>query len=367
MNLNKKRIVALLVLTIVLTVGSLLGWYWYTHRYLVATDNAYVQADVMDIRPEIQGRINRVLVHDNQFVHKGQLLVELDPADLEANVQRAQAQLDIAKATRSEASEQIALQGKKLEAAHANITAAEAEVQRSRLELKRAQSLAKQAYGSQQRLETAQANDKVARARLLQSRATFAAEQQNLQVLKAQLTSAKAAIASAQASAAYAENQLRKTRIVAPADGVIGDLGARIGNVATPSMSLLRVVPIPNVYVTANYKETQIDRMSIGQPVLIHVDAFPDITFQGVVASLAPATGTEFSLLPTDNATGNFNKIVQRVPVRIHVTGPKDSLSRLRPGLSVETEVNTRDFDLRLNYLDDSQTSASIDNKLATQ
>jgi membrane fusion protein (multidrug efflux system) len=367
MKLGKKQVIAFLVLTTVLTVASLLGWYWKTHRYLVATDNAYVQADVIDIRPEIQGRITRVPVRDNQLVHKGQLLVELDTADFEANVQHAQAQLDIAKASRSEVTEQIALQGKKLEAAHADIGAADAEVQRAQLELKRAQELAHREYGSKQRLETAQANDKVARSRLRQSRASFAAEKQNLQVLEAKLTSAKAAIVSAQASATYAENQLHKTRIVAPADGVVGDLGARIGNVATPSMSLLRVVPIPNVYVTANYKETQIDRMSIGQPVVIHVDAFQELTFQGVVASLSPATGTAFSLLPQDNATGNFNKIVQRVPVRIRVTGPKDSLPRLRPGLSVVTEVNTRDFDPRLNYLDDTQTTVGIGNKLATQ
>jgi membrane fusion protein (multidrug efflux system) len=367
MKLNKRWIVALLMLTIVLCAGSLIGRYWYTHRYLVSTDNAYVQADVIDIRPEIQGRIRQVPVHDNQFVHKGQLLIEIEPADFEAEAQRTLAQLDSAKATSSEVSEQIALQGKKLEAAQADIAAAEAEAQRSHLELERAQALAHQEYGSRQRLESAQADDKVARARLLQSRASFAAEKQNLQVLKAKLTSAKAMIASAQASALYAENQLRKTRIIAPADGVVGDLGARIGNLATPSMSLLRVVPIPNVYVTANYKETQIDRMAIGQPAMIHVDAFPELTFQGVVASLAPATGTEFSLLPTDNATGNFNKIVQRVPVRIRVTGPKDSLPRLRPGLSVETEVDTRDFDPRLNYLDKNHTTANIGNKLATQ
>lgn len=367
MQVNKKRIAALLFLTIVFTIGSLLGGYWYSHRYLVFTDNAYVQADVMDIRPEIQGRIDRVMVHDNQIVKKGQLLVVLNPADLEANLQRAQAQLDIAKASHSEATEQITLQEKKFEAAQANIIATKAEAQRSLLELKRAQSLANQAYGSQQRLETAQANDKVARAKLLQARAMFAAEQQSLQVLKAKLISTKASITSAQANATYAENQLHKTRIVAQTEGVVGDLGAHIGNLATPSMSLLRVVPIPNVYVTANYKETQIDRMSIGQPVMIHVDAFPSITFQGVVDSLAPATGTEFSLLPTDNATGNFNKIVQRVPVRIHVTSPKDSLQRLRPGLSVETEVDTRDFDPHLNYLCNIQTIASNNNKLATQ
>lgn len=354
MQLTKKRIALLVVLTILVTVGSLSGGYWYSHRYLETTDNAYVQSDVVDVRPEIQGRIARVPVHENQFVHQGQLLIEIDPADFQADLQRARAQLAIAKASDAEVTEQIALQGKKLEAAEADIAAAKAEAERSRLELKRARALAHQAYGSKQRLENAQANDKVARSRVTQSRASYAAEKQNLQVLKAKQTSAQAAIASARASADFAENQLRKTRILAATDGVVGDLGARVGNVATPSMSLLRLVPIPNIYVTANYKETQIDRMSMGQPVVIHVDAFPEITFHGVVTSLSPATGTEFSLLPQDNATGNFNKIVQRVPVRIRVTGPDAGLSRLRPGLSVVTDVNTKDFDPSRNYLGDT-------------
>ena len=358
MKLSKKRIAMLLVLTGMVIIGALSVRYWYANRYWVETDNAYVQADVIDIRSEIQGRISRLAVQENQFVRTGQLLVEIAPADFQAEVQRAQAQLDIARATRAEAIEQITLQGKKLEAARADIAAAEAEAQRALLELKRARTLAEQEYGSQQRLETAQADDKVARARLLQSRATLAAEQQNLQVLKTKLISADAAITSAQASAEYAEIQLRKTRIVAPTDGVVGDLGARVGNLATPSMSLLRVVPIPNIYITANYKEIQIERMSIGQPVVIHVDAFPELAFQGVVDSLAPATGTEFSLLPQDNATGNFNKIVQRVPVRIRVTGPQDDMPRLRPGLSVVTEVDTRNFDAQLNYLDDASARA---------
>ncbi len=156
------------------------------------------------------------------------------------------------------------------------------------------------------------------------------------------VTRAEANLDAASADLDYARHQLDKTRIVAPRDGVIGNLRVEVGTLAQPSLTLLQLVPIESAYVAANFKETQLERIRVGQPVAVHLDAYPDITYEGIVDSLSPATGTEFSLLPQDNATGNFNKIVQRVPVKIRVTGPTEALSQLRAGLSAVPEIDTR-------------------------
>lgn len=170
---------------------------------------------------------------------------------------------------------------------------------------------------------------------------------------KRQLTVAEASVDSAQANRdaaaaelAYERNQLDKIRLTAPRSGVVANVGVEVGDLAQPSMTLMQLVPIESAHVIANYKETQITRMRVGQPVEIEIDAYPGIGFKGVVESLPPATGSEFSLLPRDNATGNFNKIVQRVPVKIRVTGPVKALDRLRAGLSVVPQIDTRNLDV---------------------
>ena len=168
--------------------------------------------------------------------------------------------------------------------------------------------------------------------------------QRQLAVAESDVTRAEANLDAANADLDYARHQLDKTRIVAPRDGVVGNLRVEAGTLAQPSLTLLQLVPIESAYVAANFKETQLERIRIGQPVEVHLDAYPDTTFDGVVDSLSPATGTEFSLLPRDNATGNFNKIVQRVPVKIRITGPVESLGQLRAGLSAVPEVDTRDL-----------------------
>ncbi|MEJ2346580.1 MAG: HlyD family secretion protein [Gammaproteobacteria bacterium] len=356
--INKRAAILALVATVV-SGGGWFAWQWYAaNRYLETTDDAYVRADTVDVRPEVSGRIVAVSVRENQIVHKGQPLVKIDPGDFRARYRQQQARLDVAWASLADVSEQIGLQQKKVDQARAGVEGARAELRRATLELRRARALERKSYGSKQRLQNARAAYQVAKAGLRKAQAELAAARQMRAVLRAQRSRAKAGVESDKAALAYAKRQLTKTTIRAPSDGVVGDLGARRGAMAQPQVTLLRLVPIHNVYVTANYKETQIARMSIGQPVTLHVDALPDVTFHGVVESLAPATGTQFSLLPTDNATGNFNKIVQRVPVRIRVTGPKASLARLRPGLSVVPAVDTRRFHTQLSYLADSQSVA---------
>ena len=327
------------------------GYQWFNAgRFIESTDNAYVQADSVALRAEISGRILQIDVKENQQVKKGDLLLKIDPSDYQAQVSQAQSQLAVSRAALLDVQAQIELQHRKVDEAKANIEATKAELHHAELELKRAQALANQAYGSRQLLQTSEANAEVAEARLTQAVAVLAAEQEMLNVYQAKRESADAAILAAQAGLDLAHNQLEKTVLLAPSDGVVGNLGARVGGVAQPSATLLYLVPLPQVYVVANFKETQIGHMSIGQPVQLSVDALPEIQFEGVVESLAPATGTEFSLLPQDNATGNFNKIVQRVPVRIRVTGPQQNLALLRPGLSVVSAVDTKQFEQQLSY-----------------
>ena len=353
MKMSPKKIALTSVAIAALTAGAIYGARWYQHgRFIETTDNAYVRADSIALRPEIAGRIQTVPVKENQRVKQGDLLVQIDPADYQAHLAQSRAQLAVAQAALVDVQEQINLQHRKLDEASANIAASKAELQRTRLELKRAQALEKQSFGSQQRLQNAQADAEVAKARLAQAEAALAAEQQMLAVFEAKRESAVAQISAAQAGVEYAANQLEKTAIRAPSDGIVGDLSAHEGSYAQPMLTLLHLVPLPQVYVVANYKETQIGHMSIGQPVILTVDAMPDVAFEGVVDSLSPATGTEFSLLPQDNATGNFNKIVQRVPVRIRVTGPAADLHLLRPGLSVIPAVDTKRFQQQVSYLD---------------
>lgn len=344
MNAAKpKLVVAALVLATAAVTGGYFAWHWYTTgRYIEETDDGYVHADVVDVRPEIQGRITQVAVQDNQRVAAGDLLVQIDPADFKARLAQAKSQTGVARANVSEVKEQLQLQRQKVDKALATLDAARAEAHRAELELARARKLRKQSYSSQQELESAQATAEVTRARVTEAEAGLSAEKQQLTVLRARVTSANAALASALANQDFAASQLAKTRVVAHHAGVVGDVRAHPGAMASPGLSMMRLVPLPDVYILANYKETQITNMSVGQDATIHVDAFPGITFHGTIESLSPATGSAFSLLPRDNATGNFNKIVQRVPVKIRIEGPQNAIARLRPGLSVVTDIDTR-------------------------
>ena len=356
MNLPIKKIVLLIIVVALLFVGGRKGLEWYEHgRFVEETDNAYIKADSVAIRPEISGRIAMLAVQENQRVAKGQLLVQIDASDYQSKVLQAKAQLAASQASLTDAQAQLLLQDKTLEEASANIDAAKAELHRAELELKRFKVLEKQSFDSKQQLQNAEATVEVAKAKVAQATAAKGAATQMLEVLQAKINIVEAQIEVANSEVTYAVNQLDKTAILAPSDGIIGNLGARVGSAAQPTMTLFYLVPLPNIYVVANYKETQISHMSIGQSVSLKVDSQPDIKFTGVIESIAPATGTEFSLLPNDNATGNFNKIVQRVPVRIRVTGPVEALNTLRPGLSVIPAVDTHNFSEQVSYVGNSE------------
>jgi membrane fusion protein (multidrug efflux system) len=357
-NVPRKRLVLLAIGGLAVAVLGASAVHWLrTGRFMEETDDAYVRADVVDVRSEITGRIVAVPVRENEFVRAGTPLVEIEPADFETRCAQATAQVAQAAAAVADTTRQIALQEKNIAEARADVAAADAELKRADLEVRRAHELDRKGFASRQRVDNAEADIRVAAARLQQARAKSEASVELLAVIHARADKAKADHAAALEAERFARLQLGKTRIVASVDGVIGNLGARVGAMAQPAVILMHLVPVRGAYVVANYKETQIARMAIGQPAAIRVEGLPDVVFQGEVQSLAPGTGTEFSLLPQDNATGNFNKIVQRVPVRIRVIGPVRSLSRLRSGLSAVPEVDTRHFD---------ETRATIDAARAT-
>nr|WP_298411944.1 HlyD family secretion protein [uncultured Halomonas sp.] len=362
MKTGVKMAMAVIVLA---ALAGLIWWgvhWWLTGRFIEETDNAYVHSDSVALRPELSARVIEVAVDDNQPVQEGDLLVRLDASDARDRIAKAEAQQAVAAANIVEARRQVALQQAAIDETQTQVSAAEADVQQARQNLERSTSLESRQYVSRQKLEDDQTALTVAQSTLAMRRAAVNSAKRQLAVAEASVDSAQANYEAAAAELTYERNQLDKTRLVAPRNGVVTNVDVENGDLAQPSMTLMQLVPIESAYVIANYKETQITRMRTGQPVALEVDAYPGIAFEGVVESLAPATGSEFSLLPRDNATGNFNKIVQRVPVKIRVTGPVQALDRLRAGLSVVPQIDTRNLDPADDAAPDARAPVATDN-----
>ena len=319
------------------------GIYWYgTGRYLQSTDDAYVRADISAITPRVGGEILAVHVVDNQAVHKGDVLVEIDPRDYAAKLANAQAAVASAQAAIASNEEQVKLQQASAEEARANLAAAQADQVRLQKDWARAQQLVRDGVATSQRLDTSLASYKSGQAAVARAQAALQAATQQIAAVQADGERLKAQLQAQQAMLQLAQLDADTTTLRAPIDGSVGDLSARVGERVNPGERLLSLVPLQAVYVEANYKETQLTRMSVGQAVRLEVDAFPGAHLRGHVDSLAPASGAEFSLLPPQNATGNFTKIVQRVPVKIALEADEPLRGRLRPGMSVVATVDTR-------------------------
>ena len=336
---------------------ALLAWgiYWFTEgQYLETTDDAYVRADWVTVSARVSGYVARVEVQDDQPVKAGDVLVRLESRDYQALQDQAQAAvaqarsaLLAARASQQVASERIEQQRQAIIQAEAVVSAAAAEAQRSDMDQRRYRGLVRDSAATAQRLETADAHAVQARAalqgaqaRLREQQALLAVTRAQAQLAEAQVQQQIAAQASAMASQALTEQNLGDTLIRAPIDGVVGQRRVRAGQYTVPGQPLLAVVPVQQRYVVANYKETQLAHMQPGQPVSIHVDSFASQPLHGHVASFSAGSGNVFALLPSDNATGNFTKIVQRFAVRIELDPAQDS--RLLPGMSVITRVDTR-------------------------
>lgn len=320
-------------------------WYWQTGRFLMETDDAYVQGDISVLSPRISADVTAIHVADNQVVKAGDLLLSLDERDLRNARDQAAASLAEAEAAIGTAREQLAQQQAQIEAAAAQVDQARAEQVRAAADARRAQSLVGSGFASRQSADQTVADQRKAEASVAAAQAQLSVQKQSLAVLAAQVRQAEARQKAAAAALAQAETNLSYTAIRAPVDGIAGNRAAQLGQHVQPGQQLIAVAPAgAQLYVVANFKETQLAGMQPGQPVDVTVDAIPGTAFHARVDSFAPGTGSQFSLLPPENATGNFTKIVQRVPVKLVLEGKQDAaaLARLRPGLSVVAEVDTR-------------------------
>ncbi len=317
------------------------GWYWWqTARFIEKTDNAYVEGDISIISPRIEGYVAQVAVSDNQAVRAGDVLLTIEDSDFQAKVAQAEASVAGAEASLATIDSQITYQDARIAQMVAAQGSASAELNRARQTYDRYKKLVAGKIVGTQEMDDATAVKLKAEADSSRINAELVAERAQIGVLGANRAEAVAKLAEAKAALRLTQNDLEKTVIRAPIDGVIGNRAVRIGQFVSPGAQLLSLVP-NDVHVVANFKETQIGHMQPGQKVKVEIDAFPGQDLEGTIDSFSPASGAEFSLLPAENATGNFTKIVQRVPVRIAL--PKDSPLQglLRPGLSVEVAVDT--------------------------
>jgi len=328
----------------VLAAGVSGGWYWWNVlRFLQSTDDAYVQSDVSLISPKVEGYIKKVKVADNQEVAEGAVLFVIDDRDFKAKLAQAEAAVAIEEASVASYESRLKLQQAMIDQAAATVASAEADLSRAQQDYKRYSALMSTDFASRQRFEQAQADARKGEAAVAKSRAALAAEQNQLAVLHSQQREEQAKLQQARANLQLAQNDLDNTVIRAPIAGDPGNRAGQVGQYVKAGTQLLSLVPLSRVYVTANFKETQLTHMRPGQLATVSVDAYPDLTIDGHIESFAPASGAQFSLLPPDNATGNFTKIVQRVPVRVALPANGPLTGRLRPGLSVTVTVDTRD------------------------
>jgi membrane fusion protein (multidrug efflux system) len=322
------------------------GWYgthWLTvGRFMVSTDDAYVRADTTTLAAKVSGYISSVEVADNTFVHAGDVIARIDDGDYRLAVDAARDKVATQRATVTRIGEQIPGQEAAVEQARAQLVSAQAVATRAESELARQQALAQRDFASKQTLEQAQANRDQANAAVQSAKAAIDAALANVAVLRAQQQEAARTLQELQTAQAKTERDLSFTQIKAPVDGVIGNRAIRVGDFVQTGTRLASLVPLDEVYVDANFKETQLARLKPGQTVAVRVDALPGQDIKGTVESVSPASGSVFSLLPPDNATGNFTKIVQRLPVRIHLPADVAAQRLLRPGMSVVVNVDTK-------------------------
>ena len=315
--------------------------YWKDGRFLQSTTNAYIRADYTVVAPKITGYITQVLVEDNEQVTPGQILARIDDRDFRVALDQAEADIATADATLRNLDAQIAQQQVSLEQERADISSDEAALSFAEADHARYGDLKKSGYGSVQRAQQAETMMREKIAQLQKSRAALTVAERRIDVLISERARAQAQRDRFLAAYHQAELNVSYTAIKAAVPGTVGARALRVGQYVQAGTPLMAVVPLHAVYVVANFKETQLANVHSGQPVDITVDSFPGITLHGHVDSVSPASGLEFSLLPADNATGNFIKIVQRVPVKITIDD-NPLKGRLRPGMSVDAIIDTR-------------------------
>jgi membrane fusion protein, multidrug efflux system len=340
---SRKRLFAGAALIAVLAGGGYFGWhYWTVGRFQESTDDAYVQADVVTVAPKVGGYIGAVLVGDNETVHKGQVLARIDDRDYQVALEQAQADVSGAKADIANTEALLDQQKAVIDGARATLDTDKANETFAEQDSTRYNTLAKSGFGSLQNAQQATAKIAAAKATVQRDAAALVAAQKQVNTLNAQLDKAKATLAHNEALLQQAQLNLSYTKIVAPEDGVVGNRSLRVGQFVQAGTQLMALVPLHGAYIIANFKETQLTDVRKGQKVSIEVDTFPGADITGHVDSVAPASGQVFALLPPDNATGNFTKIVQRIPVKITIDPDSPLAGRLRPGMSVVPTVTVK-------------------------
>jgi membrane fusion protein (multidrug efflux system) len=338
------RHLAVAGLALAITLGGVgYGRYWWNvGRFIESTDDAYAGGNVTPVAPHVAGFVAQILVTDNQYVRAGQLLIRLDERDFQAAFGHAQATADQRKATLAGLQAKYVWQQSMIQQAESSLAAKLAQATFARLDAARYRDLAKTTFGTVQNAQRTSALDEAAGSETEAARAGLAAARQQLTVLEADIAQARAGVAQAKADLETARLNLGYTEIRSPIDGFVGNRAAQVGAYVANGAYLLSVIPAQGLWVDANFKEDQLARMRRGQPATVVADVLPGKTFQGHVESLAPGTGAVFSVIPPENATGNFTKIVQRVPVRIELDDGAASLGELRPGLSTTVSVDTK-------------------------
>jgi membrane fusion protein, multidrug efflux system len=316
---------------------------WESNARMQTTDDAYLQADLTPVAAKVSGYVSSMPVQDYERVHAGQLLVQIDQRDYVAAVNQLTASVNAAAATIEALKAQRTLQGANVEAAKATIAATTANVDQNERDLARQKRLLETGSSSTEATEKLQTGRAQLAAQLQQNRAQEQAAARQLDVLAAQQAQAEAALAAQKANLDVAKLNLGYTSIVAPQDGVIGQRQVKPGQFVPVGGQVTSLTPLPNVWVSANYKETQLTHMQAGQAAEVRVDTFPGRTLRGHVLAFAPGSGQVFSLLPPDNATGNFTKVVQRIAVKILIDDADGLADRLRPGMSLVVTVATHE------------------------
>jgi membrane fusion protein (multidrug efflux system) len=337
---------------IIAVVGALLliaaagfAWYWFsTLRWLESTDDAYTQADAVVIAPKVAGYVGDLMVTDNQRVKAGETLLRIDPRDYRTALAQAQANVAAAEADIANIDAQTTMQQAQIDQVHSDIASAQAALTFSQQNYARYATLARTGAGTVQQAQQSQSDLRTKEAALNRSQAELKAATDQVAVLRTQRQKSVATLAQDRAQLDQGRINLDYTTVKSPVDGAVGDRSVQQGQYVQVGDRLMSIVPMAKaIYVVANFKETEIERMFRGESVDLTIDTFPGVDFKGTVDSLAPGSGAQFALLPPENATGNFTKIVQRVPVKITLHDvPQQRLDQLRPGLSVVATVDVR-------------------------
>ena len=344
MTLSKQSRVMIFILLLATAGGGILFFNTpESSASLQSTDDAYVQVDFTTVAPQISGTVEKVLVEDNQLVMAGDLLAMIDDRDFVIAVDSAKAQVASAEASISSLHSHLVLQETLIRQAQAELAADDAALKFAQADQVRYHQLASNGSGTVKAMQQAEAQLGIQLATREKNLAGIQAAQQQINIIKADLEKSKADMAQSVTAQSTAELKLSYARITAPISGTIGQKSIRVGAYVNPGQPLLSIVPLEAVYIDANFRETQLARVRIGQSVDIKVDALPNELLKGRVASLGPASGVSYSPIAPHNATGNFTKIVQRLPVRISIDPDQSATKRLRVGMSVQPMIDVGD------------------------